>query len=245
MSKDTEKMKPFIKKASWLDGFTWGEFLGVVILLSLVVFGPILLTLRGLQEFAFDQSSAYVGDTIGGTTAPFLNLISALLVYKAFRAQIKANEALKEQNTFSSLSLSVIESIKLLKEDLDNFEYVEHRGLKAISITIARIVAKKNKNDGLYPLKTNELVNFISRIYIISNLIDKSDIPKTPKSQLMTFVYNLYTHYFLPSYIRNKTVLLSGEITILPIKFGLYNKEIIAFIEKNTGLVLDIDNLMP
>jgi hypothetical protein len=47
--------------------------------------------------FADFTDSGQIGDTIGGTTAPFIGLLSAWLVYRAFKAQIKANELISEQ----------------------------------------------------------------------------------------------------------------------------------------------------
>lgn len=70
-----------------------------VILLAgiiLVIFAPYLFTLKwGWREF--DSQTSAVGDTIGGITAPIVNLISAILVYYAFTAQIEANRLLSDQ----------------------------------------------------------------------------------------------------------------------------------------------------
>jgi hypothetical protein len=38
-----------------------------------------------------------IGDTIGGITAPMANLLGAILVYLALKAQIEANLILKKQ----------------------------------------------------------------------------------------------------------------------------------------------------
>ena len=50
-----------------------------------------------LINFASFANSGQIGDTIGGTTAPFIGLLSAVLVYRALQAQIKANEIIQEQ----------------------------------------------------------------------------------------------------------------------------------------------------
>ncbi len=39
----------------------------------------------------FDDTTGVIGDTIGGITAPFIGLLSAILVYLALKAQIDAN----------------------------------------------------------------------------------------------------------------------------------------------------------
>ncbi|WP_422359110.1 hypothetical protein [Reichenbachiella sp.] len=59
---------------------------------SILVFAlPALLTQFKVTIFDFTWSGQ-IGDTIGGITAPFVGLFGAYLVYKAFLAQIKANE---------------------------------------------------------------------------------------------------------------------------------------------------------
>ncbi|MBY0345760.1 MAG: putative phage abortive infection protein, partial [Neisseriaceae bacterium] len=50
-----------------------------------------------LINFASFANSGQIGDTIGGTTAPFIGLLSAVLVYRALQAQIEANEIIQEQ----------------------------------------------------------------------------------------------------------------------------------------------------
>lgn len=56
---------------------------------------PIIFT-RELNLISFKDTGA-IGDTIGGITAPFISFFGAILVYLALRAQIDANEQIKEQ----------------------------------------------------------------------------------------------------------------------------------------------------
>lgn len=62
-----------------------------------IIFIPLLLT----SSFFVNRFDLYytgqIGDTIGGTTAPFMNLIGAGLVFLALRAQVKANELVQDQ----------------------------------------------------------------------------------------------------------------------------------------------------
>ncbi|MBK8112773.1 MAG: hypothetical protein IPK46_21935 [Saprospiraceae bacterium] len=73
------------KKEGFFEGFSTWEKWFIGILLFLVGAAPILLSFEGIQCIAFGEESAWVGDTIGGITAPFLNLLAAFLVYKALR----------------------------------------------------------------------------------------------------------------------------------------------------------------
>ncbi|WP_394972600.1 hypothetical protein [uncultured Croceitalea sp.] len=69
-----------------------------------IVFALIFLTI--LAPLAFTQfytgisfeDTGQIGDTIGGLTAPFINLLAAFLVYKSFAAQIKANRLQQENH---------------------------------------------------------------------------------------------------------------------------------------------------
>lgn len=45
----------------------------------------------GIKAFDFSESGQ-IGDTIGGITAPFFNLIAAVLIFLSFREQAKTNE---------------------------------------------------------------------------------------------------------------------------------------------------------
>ncbi|MBF9252341.1 hypothetical protein I2I11_03460 [Pontibacter sp. 172403-2] len=76
----------------------------LVIVLGLIILViPPLLKLPAISKF-FDFSSAgQVGDTIGGITAPFINAIGAILVFLAFKEQIKANNLIKEQQLFQHI----------------------------------------------------------------------------------------------------------------------------------------------
>jgi len=76
----------------------------LVIILGLIILViPPLLKLPAVCEF-FDFSSAgQIGDTIGGITVSFINAIGAILVFLAFKEQIKANNLIKEQQLFQHI----------------------------------------------------------------------------------------------------------------------------------------------
>lgn len=65
---------------------------GMVILIM-----PFLLTGEYFHERFNFSDSGNIGDTIGGITAPFMNLIGAFLVFYALQAQVKANELIQDQ----------------------------------------------------------------------------------------------------------------------------------------------------
>ena len=65
---------------------------GFLILITFIA--PIVLTQNGFIDFT---KTGAIGDTIGGLTAPFLNLLGALLIYSTFKEQIKANSETKKE----------------------------------------------------------------------------------------------------------------------------------------------------
>lgn len=83
------KIKALLEKYSTLI-ILCGGLLGIFII-------PCLFTQDWFTRFASYNNSGQIGDTIGGTTAPFIGLLSAVLVYRALQAQIKANEIIQKQ----------------------------------------------------------------------------------------------------------------------------------------------------
>src|SRR5690606_14975927 len=67
-------------------------------LLLLVVVSPALLTqFSGI--ISFNTDSGAIGDTIGGITAPIVNILGAVLIFISFQEQVKANtQQIENQN---------------------------------------------------------------------------------------------------------------------------------------------------
>lgn len=88
MAEDKRKeIGEILGKAKWL--LLAG---GLVILIM-----PFVLTGHCFNERFNFSESGQIGDTIGGITAPFMNLIGAFLVFFALKAQVKANELIQDQ----------------------------------------------------------------------------------------------------------------------------------------------------
>ncbi len=67
-------------------------FIAVVIIST-----PILFTQNALNDLFDFSETGQIGDTIGGITSPFINLLAAWLIYKSFMAQVKANKEVQTQ----------------------------------------------------------------------------------------------------------------------------------------------------
>lgn len=90
----------------------------IVLLLPLLFSRPWLNFIPKYNEF-----TAYVGDTIGGITAPFVGLLSAWLVYKAFHAQIEANKITSDQFVIAQ-SMKTIEFLfEKFENSVANFKF--------------------------------------------------------------------------------------------------------------------------
>lgn len=83
----TAKIAKSLKNARW--------FIGIGIFLC--VLAPFIATQKAIWgSFDFSQTGQ-IGDTIGGITAPIVNIIGAILVFYALKAQIDANRLIQDQ----------------------------------------------------------------------------------------------------------------------------------------------------
>lgn len=93
---NSQKSQDSDNKNNQLINFATWEWLVIWGLIGLIIFGPIIFT-------QFDSGPSFIGsgeigDTIGGITAPFVNLLAAFLVYKSFTAQIATNKQQREDH---------------------------------------------------------------------------------------------------------------------------------------------------
>jgi len=93
--------------------FVWWEIMIISILLVFVIIGPYLFSHLN-WGISFNETGP-IGDTIGGITAPFVNLIAAFLVYKSFTAQIQAN--LDQRKATRSQIISQEDQLELLRRE--------------------------------------------------------------------------------------------------------------------------------
>ena len=84
------------QKVQRLIGFSKNERIVLGLLLLFIAISPILFS-QFSTIYSFTDTGA-IGDTIGGISAPFVNLLAAYLVYKSFTAQIRANAQQREDH---------------------------------------------------------------------------------------------------------------------------------------------------
>jgi len=101
--------------------------------LALVLISPWLWSLPTLFGVSFEHSGQ-IGDTIGGTTAPIVGLIGAILLFLALKAQINANKIIMDQmqeqrelDSYQKLSTYLTQQVQMLREDINEFGFTESK----------------------------------------------------------------------------------------------------------------------
>ena len=162
-----------------------------------------------LNEFDFSNTGS-IGDTIGGITAPIINLIGALLVYITFKEQFNANKIqldllnLEIENQKNDRNFHII--LKLfdeLKNDFRNLNNANYKGTSAINAFV-------NKFDDTWTDEKfwihlgqpiySEFKFILSEYELISVQLIKGNIRDNEKSMFKPLLIN----YFI-SHLENPT----------------------------------------
>jgi hypothetical protein len=89
----------------------------------LIAITPFLLTHDSFLESLDFTETGPIGDTIGGITAPFVNLLGAILVYFALIAQIDANELVRKQFDLDKEHQSINSQFQYLEQNVKDFRF--------------------------------------------------------------------------------------------------------------------------
>ncbi|REC62525.1 hypothetical protein DRF65_10570 [Chryseobacterium pennae] len=108
----------------------WALIITFLIFLSIGYFITVLSNWMLFQYYkyinhptTFDVSTTgQIGDTIGGTTGPFIALIAGFLTFIAFWAQLRANNQVQEQFKIQQFESQYFEMIKLHKENISEMK---------------------------------------------------------------------------------------------------------------------------
>lgn len=176
--------------------------------IPLTILAPILCTQFGWLSF---NNTGEIGDTIGGITSPFINVIGAILVFLALRAQIDANLLIQDQMDLQELEKKLENESKQLnnyydnlKSNIDNFEYSNiniyfesgdrvYRGSEAIFKLIDDYFCAYHGNED--DLKNNpKITELTSMIEICDILLSKIKASNIPDRETL---WNLTSHQFL------------------------------------------------
>lgn len=108
--------------------------IGIGVFLIIVACTPWLLTRKTFLT-GFTTDTGAIGDTIGGITAPFINLLAAFLVWISFKEQVKANKILSKETNYNY--------IKTLYKDF-NLDYDTFYKINSENLTILKTVHFNN-----------------------------------------------------------------------------------------------------
>lgn len=184
--------------------------------IPLCLITPLIFTLPlGLVDFT---NTGNIGDTIGGISAPFINILGAVLVFLALKAQIEANIAIQEQidqqeidKRLENESRQLNQYYSNLKSSIDGFKYstldrwnigeeekVRLEGSEAIYRMFQDFIC--DFHDTEEDIKANpKITELISMLEICDQLlgrINKSNIPD--RETLWTLTKHQYSYRIFP-----------------------------------------------
>jgi hypothetical protein len=180
----------------------------------LIFIAPFILT-QPLFLSLIMERSGQLGDTIGGITSPLSNVLGAVLVYYALKAQLHANELIQNQiDTQQHKELLMDESNDIqklygnLKDAIDHFTY------SSLSPAEFGKGAKLSGSEAIYQLiddfylhyhgteeemlgnpKITELISIIDLCSAIFSRLDTSHVPDKDTLCLLTvhqFTYRIF-----------------------------------------------------
>lgn len=194
-----------------------------------VLVAPWLFT-RSLGFVSFKDTGT-IGDTIGGITAPITSLLGAFLVYKALKAQIDANKLIfeqfehqKEEDSYKKLLLYATDLIKMLREDINDFEIVAevstrisftrpeqkeivtYRGVEAIAFTLKRYSKDIGHHKNLEEYENaylGQIQYFLGTILYLIRICTESHFNDEDKDYLLKVIMETYRsklYFFLKKF---------------------------------------------
>ncbi len=161
---------------SRISGLQWIAISLLLVGIFWIIFGPSLLIRPGLGGNYDFRKTGEIGDTIGGITTPVIALISAILIYLSFTAQIEANKIIQQESNFKY----ILEEFNKIKETFKTFKYspaledngytsTTYKGIQAITFLSHDVSAKINTINvaNWYYKERIEKANYLLQAYSI------------------------------------------------------------------------------
>lgn len=182
-----------MKNTSKTNQFKTSHIIIVILVIILIV--PVLLSLPAFSPWLDFSKSGEIGSLIGGVTAPFINGLAAILVFLAFKAQIKANEQLSIANMNqieANESLKNQEQINIILKQLEFIQGETFQLPKTIEFVINRkeLYFENQQNADANRLLV-ELLYFIAEIDLTISEIEKYQGEKTFLYKKLYYLYKI------------------------------------------------------
>lgn len=175
----------------------WNNMILLVIGITFILLSLYIFTRPAYFESWDFSNTGQIGDTIGGITAPIINLLGALLVYISFQEQVKANkiqmtalENEKNNNSYERKFNNYTRLYESIKNHLDSLEFIVqpksssnpdgsintpnhiiYKGLNALNEYVLRI---ENPKHYIENYETNGM--FLNFQYLIKSLLELGEI---------------------------------------------------------------------
>lgn len=202
----------------------------LIILGFIIIFVPPLIIQPAFFEFFNLGNKSDIGNTLGGITAPFISSIAAILVFIAFKEQVKANNLIKEQQYFIYIQeqihrleddfLNITEIVFGIERDINDSHkfYQDTVGFENFPITIS--ITDEYINKALYSTTI-----FQQTFDLINNLEHNKSFLNKKLSTLYNFMYK--DKYRILRFELNeiKKFKIESRILILELLSGLENLE--------------------
>ncbi|EAS19031.1 hypothetical protein BBFL7_00480 [Flavobacteria bacterium BBFL7] len=166
--------------------FRENAFIIILLNILVIIISPWLFT-RNLGWIDFTKTGE-IGDTLGGITAPFINVLNAILIFLAFKEQRNANILLKSQVDFEkNKDIERLKRIRnLILYDLENRIKPNAEAI----IPETKDCLDKLNDDGIKV--STDHVEFNDKVYLANNLTDYNLIFNKDNSDLKTLI-NIYS----------------------------------------------------
>lgn len=173
---------------------------GLIICLILSVFSffaPLILTEESISFVSF-KGKGEIGDTIGGITAPFIGLVSAILVYLALKAQIEANVQVSSQFQLQKFENQFYEMIRLHKENVNEMsikgydnEVVEFYRYTDLENEIFEKESFSEQGITSYTSGRKVFVTMLTELKAIYEMVE-AKIPEDDDYELLSISYSVF-----------------------------------------------------
>lgn len=178
----------------------------ILILALIILFIPPLLIKTSFFDFFSLGNENEIGDTLGGITSPFINSIASILVFIAFKEQVKANNLIKEQQYFQHIQ----EQIYRLEDEYINLAEINNE----IEKNIFRAHDIRNSSFGeTKPLKVHINLEALNKaLYstlIFQQTLDLIEKLENNKEFMQNKIRLLYLIIYRDNYVKLDTKLKS------------------------------------